>query len=94
MANLKTEVDKLDVHKLAKLDVDDLKPVPTDLSKLSNLVKNYAVKMTEFDELIKKVDAIVTSKLIKKQIIITKSGMLKVKYLVLLAQLVLLLLLM
>ena len=31
LANLKTEVDKLDVNELA--------PVPTDLSKLSNVVK-------------------------------------------------------
>ena len=36
LANLKTEVDKLDVDKLA--------PVPTDLSKLSNVVKNDVVK--------------------------------------------------
>ena len=36
LANLKTEVDKLDIDKLT--------PVPTDLSKLSNLVKNYVVK--------------------------------------------------
>ena len=31
LANLKTEVDKLDIDKLV--------PVPTDLSKLSNVVK-------------------------------------------------------
>ena len=36
LANLKTEVDKLDIDKLA--------PVPTDLSKLSNVVKNDVVK--------------------------------------------------
>ena len=36
LANLKTEVDKL--------DIDKLKPVPTDLSKLSNVVKNDVVK--------------------------------------------------
>ena len=35
-ANLKTEVEKL--------DIDKLKPVPTDLSKLSNVVKNDVVK--------------------------------------------------
>ena len=35
-ATLKTEVDKLDIDKLV--------PVPTDLSKLSNLVKNDVVK--------------------------------------------------
>ena len=36
LANLKTEVDKLDIDKLA--------PVPVDLSKLSDVVKNYGVK--------------------------------------------------
>ena len=34
--NLKTEVDKLDIDKLA--------PVPVDLSKLSDVVKNDVVK--------------------------------------------------
>ena len=38
LANLKTEVDKL--QKSEKLDVDMLAPVPTDLRKLSNVVKN------------------------------------------------------
>ena len=36
LANLKTEVDKLDLDKLA--------PVPVDLSKLSDVVKNDVVK--------------------------------------------------
>ena len=36
LANLKTEVNKLDINKLA--------PVPTDLSKLSNVVKNDVIK--------------------------------------------------
>ena len=36
LANLKTEVDKLDIDKLA--------PVPVDLSKLSGVVKNDVVK--------------------------------------------------
>ena len=36
LANLKTEVDKLDIDKLV--------PVPTDLSKLSNVVKNMLLK--------------------------------------------------
>ena len=36
LANLKTEVDKLDIDKLA--------PVPVDLSKLSDAVKNDVVK--------------------------------------------------
>ena len=36
LANLKTKVDKL--------DIDKLMPVPTDLSKLRNFVKNDVVK--------------------------------------------------
>ena len=36
LANLKTEVDKLDIDKLA--------PVPVHLSKLSDVVKNDVVK--------------------------------------------------
>ena len=36
LANLKTEVDKLDIDKLV--------PVPVDLSKLSDVVKNDVVK--------------------------------------------------
>ena len=36
LANLKTEVDKLDIEKLA--------PVPVELSKLSDVVKNDVVK--------------------------------------------------
>ena len=38
LADLKTEVDKLDIDKLA--------PVPVDLSKLSDVVKNDVVKKT------------------------------------------------
>ena len=58
LANLKTEVDKLDIDKLKnlpnnlstlktkvdKLDIDKLVPIPTDLSKLINVVKNEVVK--------------------------------------------------
>ena len=36
LANLEIEIDKLDIDKLV--------PVPTDLSKLSNVVKNDVVK--------------------------------------------------
>ena len=36
LANLKTEVDKLDIDKLV--------PIPTDLSKLSNVLKNDVIK--------------------------------------------------
>ena len=41
LANLKTQVDKLDIDKLV--------PVPTDLSKLSNVVKNDVIKKTHYD---------------------------------------------
>ena len=58
LANLKTEVDKLDIDKLAT--------VPVDLSKLSNVVKNDVVKKTVYDKLVAKVDNIDTSGLVKK----------------------------
>ena len=50
LANLKTEVDKLNIDKLA--------PVPTDLSKLSDVVKNDVVKKTDYNKLVTKVDKI------------------------------------
>ena len=40
LASLKTEV--------GKLDIDELAPVPVDLSKLSVVVKNDVVKKTEY----------------------------------------------
>ena len=58
LANLKTEVDKLDVDKLAT--------APVDLSKLSNVVKNDVVKKAVYDKLFAKVDNIDTSGLVKK----------------------------
>ena len=62
-ANLKTEVDKLDIDKLKnlpnylnnlktkvdKLCIDKLKPVPVYLSKLSNVVRNEVVKIIEYN---------------------------------------------
>ena len=39
IANLKSEVDELNIDKIAKLDVDELKPVPTVLSKISDVFK-------------------------------------------------------
>ena len=53
LASLKTKVDKLDIDKLT--------PVPNDLSKLSNVVKNDGVKKTEYDKLVAKVDNIDTT---------------------------------
>ena len=46
LASLKTEVDKLDINKLV--------PVPVDLSKLSDVVKNDVVKKTAHDKLVAK----------------------------------------
>ena len=53
LASLKTEVDKLDIDKLA--------PVPVDLSKLSDVVKNDVVGKDLYDKLVAKVDSIDTS---------------------------------
>ena len=53
LANLKTEVDKLDIDKLT--------PVPNDSAKLSNEVKNDVVKKTEYDKLVPKVNNIDTT---------------------------------
>ena len=58
LANLKTEVDKLDIDKLAT--------VPVDLSKLSNVVKNDVVKKTVYDKLVAKVNSIDTSGFVLK----------------------------
>ena len=58
LANLKTKDDKLDIYKLA--------PVPVDLSKLSDVVKNDVVKKTVYDKLVAKVDNIDTSDFVLK----------------------------
>ena len=50
LANLRTEVDKLDIDKLV--------PVPFDLSKLSNVVTNDVVKKDVYDKLVTNVNAI------------------------------------
>ena len=50
LGNLKTEIDKLDIDKLA--------PFPVDLSKLSDVVKNDIVKKTAYDKLVAKVNNI------------------------------------
>ena len=50
LADLKTEVDKLDIDKLVA--------VPVDLSKLNDLVKNDVVKRTGYDKLVARMNAI------------------------------------
>ena len=57
------EVYKLDIDKLEKLNVNhELTPVPTNFSKLSEVVKNDINKKTEYHELAKKVNATDISK--------------------------------
>ena len=58
LASLKTEVDKLGIDKLA--------PVPVDLSKLSNVVKNNVVRKAVYDKLAAKVNNIDTSDFVLK----------------------------
>ena len=58
LASLKTEVDKL--------NIDKLKPVPNDLAKLSNVVKNDVVKKNENDKLVNKVNGIDTTNFVSK----------------------------
>ena len=41
-------------------------PVPVDLSKLSDIVKNYVVKRTAYDKLVAKVNGINTSAFVLK----------------------------
>ena len=59
LADLKTEVDKLDIDKLA--------PVRVGLSKLSDVVRNDLVKKTPYDKLVAKVDNFDTKNRIRKQ---------------------------
>ena len=47
-SNLKSKVDKLDVDKLV--------PVPVDLSKLNDVVKNYVVKKDVYNANIKTIE--------------------------------------
>ena len=49
LAALKTEVDKI--------DADNLKTVPTDLAKLSNVVKNEVVKKTDYNTKVISIEA-------------------------------------
>ena len=58
MAELKTEVDKI--------DTDKLKTVPNALAKLSNVVKIDVIKKTDYNMLKSKVDGIDTSAFIAR----------------------------
>ena len=58
LSNLKTEVDKLHIDKLA--------PLPVDLSKLSDVVKNDVVKKTAYHKLVAKINHIDTNNFVLK----------------------------
>ena len=58
LTSLKTEVDKLDIDKLV--------PVPVDLSKLSDAVKNNVVKNTVYNKLVAKADNVDTGDFVLK----------------------------
>ena len=88
LANLKAETDKIDVEKL--------KTIPVNLSKLNNVVNNDILKKTVYEKLDAKISAIETSKfclktkydkyliavdLLKKHIVMLKLLKQKVKYL-------------
>ena len=66
LANLKTEVDKWDICKLA--------PVPVDLSKVSDVLKNDVVKKAVYDKLVAKANNIDTSDFMLKSIWLIKEN--------------------
>ena len=61
----KTQVDKLDIDKLV--------PVPVDLSKLSDVVKNDVIKKASYDKLVAKVNNIDTSGFVLKTLQINQN---------------------
>ena len=91
LANLKSDVKKLDFDKLKnvpnnsknleskvdKLDIGKLETTPVSLSKLSNVVKKDVVKTADYNELIKKVNNISTTDTssLVKKVTITKKIM-------------------
>ena len=58
LATLKAEIDKI--------DVDRLKTVPKDFSKLSNVVDNDVVTKTVYDKLVAKVNTFDTTEFVLK----------------------------
>ena len=73
LASLKTEVDKLDIDKLA--------PVSVDLSKLIDVIKNDVVKKAVYDKLAAKVNNIDTSDFVLKTKYQTDKAKLEKKFL-------------
>ena len=58
LANLKIEVDKIDIAKLT--------PVPNDLAKLSNVFNNDILKKTEYNKLVTKISNMDTTGFVLK----------------------------
>ena len=69
LVSFKPEVDQLDINKLV--------PVPVDVRKLSDVVKNDVVKKTVYDKLVAKVNSIDTSRFVLKTKYDTDKGKLK-----------------
>ena len=77
IVRLKSEIDKLDIGKL--------ETTPADISKVNDVVKNEVLKNTEYDKLVKNVNAVQTtdtSNLVKKLTMTQKLVKLKRKYLI------------
>ena len=55
MKNVSTNLNNLK-SKVDKLDVDKLVPAPVDLSKLSNVMKDYVVKKDVYNVKIKNIE--------------------------------------
>ena len=67
LANLKSDVDRLDIDKLKrlptnlsnlkskvdKLDIGKLESTPLDLRKVSNIIKNDTIKKSGYNKLVK-----------------------------------------
>ena len=66
LASLETEVDELDIDKLL--------PVPIDLSKFSDVVKNDVVKKAVYDKLVSKVNIDTSDFVLKTNIRQTKQN--------------------
>ena len=62
---LKTNLASLETE-VYKLDIDKLVPVPVELSKLTDVIKNDVAKKTVYDELVAKVNNIDTSGFVLK----------------------------
>lgn len=76
LASLKARVNEI--------DIDKIKTIPVDLSKLSNVIDNDVVKKIVFDKLVGKVSSIkVSSAILTNKILKKRLTMLIKKYLVL-----------